>query len=155
MSKSLHTCAKENFERSCIDTLRENGSRITQPRRLVIQCLAQAERPLSAREVCEEISKESENIDQVSVYRSLDTLKELGLLHQVFPSGGYLACFHSACHSTLHVLTRCVQCENIEEIDVPHSVVAPILDHLKKLHQFFPDEHIFQMNGLCTSCRKE
>jgi len=159
MSDSIHNCAGyncagENFEQSCIEALRKNGSRITQPRRLVIKCLGAAKKPLSAREVFETIGDEHGSVDQVSVYRSLETLTELGLLHQVFPSGGYLACFHSNCQTTRHVLIRCSKCEMIRELDVPQDTVAPMLVYLEEQQEFFPDEHVFQMNGLCRSCKK-
>ena len=147
----------KNFEEQSLKLLKENGARITQPRKLVISCLANSPKPLSAKEVYEQISKDSSasKIDQVSVYRILETLAELELVHQVFPSGGYMACFHSQCGSTLHVLIRCTSCESIKELDVPQETVAPMVSYLKNEQGFTPDDHVFQMNGLCSNCQEK
>lgn len=147
----------ESFLTACKRALRETGARVTQPRISVIRCLAEAAEPLSAREVFERISRDREaaNVDQVSVYRILEALSELGLIHQVFPSGGYLPCFHQNCSSTLHVLIRCTSCERVDELDVPQETLAPMVWYLRNEQDFYPDEHLFQMNGLCAACRQK
>jgi Fur family ferric uptake transcriptional regulator len=144
----------EQYEQACTAALRGSGARVTKPRLAVIHCLATAIRPLTARELFEELQRTNEvrGVDQVSIYRILEALRELGLVHQVFPSGGFLPCFHHSCTSQLHVLIRCSQCERIEELDVPQETLAPIIWYLKNNKGFQPDEHLFQMNGLCQQC---
>ena len=155
MPKSLNTLEScnhsDNFVDVCTSALKGSVARITKPRLAVINCLANANGPLSAREIYEIISKNKDlgSIDQVSVYRILEAISKLELIHQVFPSGGYLACFHSAWESMLHVLIRCSSCEEIKELDVPQETVAPMIWYLKKEQSFHADEHVFQMNGLC------
>ena len=145
----------EQFLETCKVALRKTGARVTQPRLSVIRCLATAGKPLSARELFEQIEKDQSlgKVDQVSVYRILEALSELELVHQVFPSGGYLPCFHRDCRATLHVLIRCSACEHIEEIDIPQETLAPMIWYLQNERGFYPDEHVFQMNGLCSKCR--
>lgn len=142
---------------NCLQTLRESGARITAPRRLVIQCLADAKSPLSPREILQIVktAPDSGSLDQVSVYRILEALLELGLVHRVAPSGSFIACRHTTCVSTLHVLTRCTKCEKAVETDVPAKVVAPLLNYLKTDLKFLPQDHIFQIDGLCGSCQKK
>ena len=154
--KPLPSAAAEAFLEACTKALRKSGARVTQPRIAVIRCLASSETPLSARDVFERIQgdKNAPSVDQVSVYRILDTLCELELLHQVFPSGGYLPCLHQECSSKLHVLIRCSECEFIEELDVPQETLAPMIWYLKDERGFYPDEHMFQLNGLCSKCKK-
>jgi len=156
MNKAKVNERAKTFLDSCVSLLRKDGSRITQPRLLVINCLGRSDSPLTAREVHEIISKDKKasNIDQVSVYRILEALLKLELVHQVFPSGGYLACFHIKCGAAVHVLTRCSSCEQIEELDLPQEAIAPILRYLKTKQHFQPDSHLFQMNGLCSECRE-
>ena len=128
---------------------------MTKPRVAVIRCVATSEVPLNAREIFEHVSADpdSSSVDQVSVYRILEALSELGLIHQVFPSGGYVPCLHSNCGSKLHVLIRCSSCNRINELDVPQETLAPFLYYLRNDQQFHPDEHVFQMNGTCAACR--
>ncbi len=146
----------EQFLESCKQALRKTGARVTQPRLSVVRSLATAGKPLSARELFDRIENDKSlpGVDQVSVYRILDTLSELDLVHQVFPSGGYVPCFHRDCRATLHVLIRCATCERIEELDVPQETLAPMLWYLQNERGFFPDEHVFQMNGQCSDCHQ-
>ena len=146
----------EAYERACVEALRKSGARVTKPRLAVIRCLARSDNPLSARELFEAIEQQDtqDSADQVSVYRILDALAGLGMVHQVFPSGGYLPCLHHACGAQLHVLIRCSKCEQIQELDVPQETLAPVIWYLKDNVGFEADTHVFQMNGLCKSCDK-
>lgn len=145
---------QEKFVETCVAALRSSGGRVTKPRLAVVQAVSAAQTPLTAREVYESVAEDSElgTIDLVTVYRVLETFEELGLVHQVFPSGGYLPCFHSGCGSAMHILIRCSSCEDIEELDVPQETIAPMLWYLRGSHGFSPDEHLFQINGTCSSC---
>ena len=156
--KVAHSCenAHLSFTKVCLEVLRESGARVTQPRRAVISCLGKADKPLSAREVYEEISCDSSvsSVDQVSVYRILETLSELELVHQIFPSGKYIPCLHSNCDNIVHVIVRCTSCEAINELNIPQETFAPMQAYLQTKYDFFLDQQVFQVNGLCASCKK-
>ena len=152
-----HRCShgnKKEFIGTSLELLRKSGYRITGPRKLVLDCLAQVSRPLSPRGMLEHIEADSStpNIDQVSIYRILEALYELGIVHKVGPSGEYIACHHLDCHAQPHILLRCTSCNAINEIDVPQPVVEPMRWFLKEKHQFMPDAHMFQIDGLCQTC---
>ena len=154
MIKSKMT-PQQSFLENCSVKIKESGGRVTQPRLAVISCLGGASQPMTARMIFEHL-QESEgisNIDQVSVYRTLEMLVGLGLIHQVFPSGGYLACLHHHCEAKSHVLIRCSKCESIDEIDIPAQVIAPLVYYLQDKPGFEPELHAFQMNGVCVRCR--
>lgn len=144
----------QTFVETSLDVLRSLGARVTKTRSAVLQALSSTKKPLSARELFELVSKSKDagKIDQVTVYRILETLEEFGLIHRVFPSGGYLPCFHQNCGDSLHILIRCSSCEDITELDVPQETLAPMLWHLKEKHGFLPNAHFFQINGLCSPC---
>jgi Fe2+ or Zn2+ uptake regulation protein len=141
----------------CLEALRKAGCRITRQRMAVIDCLAHANSPLSAPDLYEQLSQsdESDSLDRASVYRALDTLLELDLVHRVPLTGAYLACKHQSCKKFHHVLYRCTQCEKVQELDVPNEVVAPLLFHLKESLNVTPDTHLLHMDGLCKACSKE
>ena len=145
---------KSDYIENCETALKDSGARITKPRRAVIRCLSSADGALTPREILEVIlkDKESEDIDQVSVYRILETLSSLGLVHQVFPSGGYIACFHIRCDKKHHVLIRCSSCETTSELDVPEETLSPMFWFLEKEVGFSPTGHVFQVNGYCKDC---
>lgn len=143
-----------DFKSHSIEALRHSGSRVTKQRIAVIECIATASKPLTAPEVFEKLSKRSSGapLDKVSVYRVLDTLLELNLVHRIAPSGAYIACNHRSCTNVHHILSRCTECEEVKELDVPNEVVAPLLFHMKSAFQFVPDSHLLCMDGVCVDC---
>lgn len=134
--------------------LKENQLRVTQPRKLVIQCLKKQNNPLSARELMKEIEDQFD-IDQVTIYRILETFLEIGLIHQVFPSGGYLLCDHIKCQHGIHIMLHCKTCQNHKEIEIPKEVFAPLEWYLKQSHKFEPQHHLFQIDGRCDQCQSK
>lgn len=142
----------DNFIEACSNAFRESGGRVTETRLAVVRCLANSQQPLTAKEIFDKLDRKSK-IDQVSVYRILEALLELDLVHQVFPSGGYIPCHHTSCEQSFHILTRCSSCNAIEESHVPADKVEPLVSYLKNKKKFYPDVHVIQINGLCVSCK--
>ncbi len=150
-----HKCdSVPHYEELCIQKLKASGARITQPRLAVIRCLAHSKDPLTPREILEEMAKDKDlaKIDQVSVYRIIEALQALGLVHQIFPSGGFVACSHLECSLDLHLLTRCVACGTTAELDVPDAVLAPMRWYLTEELGFAIKEHFIQIDGTCAKC---
>lgn len=144
----------EQFRISCLKTLRQVGCRITQQRRAVIDCLAEAQAPLSAPELFARLDSASTEakIDRVSVYRILDTLLEHKLVHRIAPNGSFVACTHHKCRHAYHVLSRCTECQGVQEVDIPAEVIDPLLRHMASNKQFIPDTHLLHMEGVCGEC---
>lgn len=142
-----------DFTKACLDALRDGGGRVTGARLAIIECIANTKLPLTAKELYENLQDKTK-VDQVSVYRTLETLLELDLIHQVFPSGGYIPCFHLSCEQSYHILTRCSQCNSIEEMHIPVDKVEPLINFLKSKKKFYPDTHLIQINGVCSDCKK-
>jgi Fe2+ or Zn2+ uptake regulation protein len=115
-----------SFRERSKELLKVSGGRITGPRLLVIKCLDEADVPLSAQDIFERIesvsSKEEERVDKVTVYRILEKLTELNLVHRVGSQQKYMACHHvhekgELCkEGGLHVLIQCSNCGITEEI---------------------------------------
>ncbi|MCB0330067.1 MAG: transcriptional repressor [Bdellovibrionales bacterium] len=140
-------------ERSC-DLIRERGGRVTKSRVAIMELLAASPEPLSAAQIYERMEKSEQQLtlDRVSVYRTLETLQQLGVLHRVNPDGRYLACIHGDCCGMYHVMSHCTECHSVRELDVPKEVVAPLLFHMSNSLQFSPDEHLLHLDGVCKQC---
>lgn len=154
---STDTCpTKATYTSSCRDALRAAGLRVTKKKLAVIDCLSKAAQPLSAPEVFTLLGKaqSKKTIDKVSVYRILETLYELKLVHRVSPSGKYIACFHQQCTGVHHVLARCSRCKAVHEYDVSRDMVSPLAAYLKRKFGFCPDQHVLSMDGLCAQCSR-
>ena len=145
----------QSFQELCLKTLKDSGARLTRARMALIECLADADEPLAPKEILQKTQdrlKGQESVDGVTVYRILDRFCELGLVHQVSPSGGYLACTHLACTEHPHIMTFCIKCQQATEIHVPDEVMAPLLWFLRSQNKFEPKKHLFQLDGICESC---
>jgi Fe2+ or Zn2+ uptake regulation protein len=140
------------FVSLCTDRLKLSGARITKPRLAVMRCLGAARSPLTAREISGAVQR-SAKVDQVTVYRILSAFAELGLVHQVGPAGGFVACSHLACNSDLHILSHCTSCGRSEEIEVPAAIMSPVRWYLTNAAKFSPGDHVMQVNGRCAGCR--
>ena len=134
--------------------LRSAGFRITQQRVTLLEFLARREKPLTTLEIAKEINKNPnyESMDQVSVYRILETLKELKLVHQVFPEGGYLACHHASCSTPTHLLMTCNECHSVKEVGIPSEYTLDLQNYLNKNFRFVAQTHPLQIMGKCASC---
>lgn len=153
----LKSLTKDQYIHSCTEVLKTHGARITQPRLAVLQCLADSTQPLSPKDILENIQtrKDLGNVDQVSVYRILDKLLKLNLIHQISPQGQFVACGHIECQAPLHILTHCQSCTETQELHVPDGVLAPMLWYLKEEYHFSPHNHYFQIDGTCKSCQQK
>jgi Fe2+ or Zn2+ uptake regulation protein len=149
---------QESFQDICIRTLKESGSRLTKARIALIECLSESKVPLSPKEILERAEKsldKSESMDTVTVYRILDKLYELGLVHRVAPGGDYIACTHLSCQSMPHIMTHCVSCQKTNEIHVPEDILSPLMWFMKTQKKFEPKKHLFQLDGLCERCSQQ
>lgn len=133
-----------------LDVLRQRGHRITRPRRLVVDVLAQQDQPLSPYDIHDLLAERNEKIDTVTIYRILDRLEAYGLAHRIAHTGGFLRCRleeHDACHH--HVICR--DCGAIEEIHCPGMTAVERVAASES--QYRIDSHHVEFLGLCATCK--
>ena len=71
-----------------LNALRGHGLRISTARRVVLQMLFAAERPVSAEELAGGLNGQGTSLDLASLYRNLETLEELGVVRHVHAGHG-------------------------------------------------------------------
>ncbi|HRI43322.1 MAG TPA: transcriptional repressor [Fimbriimonadaceae bacterium] len=124
------------FEERSLALLKREGFRITMPRVQVIRTLAQSHTPLTAYGIHEQIVSTGGRIDVVSVYRILETLTRIGLVHHICHIGlvdGYLACQLGSEHLSESQHLYCTKCEAVREVETPAEVLRAIRRQLKDL----------------------
>lgn len=140
------------FQEIAVKKLRENGFRITNTRLLVLACLENSERAMTANEIFESIRSMGYAIDHVSVYRILSTLTAMDLIHHIGVVDGYWACRmeHPEPHDTEHLV--CTKCGNIIELSF-----APEFSKLSKMRAatagFAPENIKIEVQGTCSKCQ--
>ena len=124
------------------------GQRLTRPRRLVIEALAGAVEPQSARALHEAVG--TERIDLVTVYRTLDWLKEIGLARAVLTGEGVERVELVPAGSHTHHLV-CDACGAVRTVSVC-GLDRTIAERIEREHGFRVDHHQLIFHGRCGDC---
>ena len=130
--------------------LQENGYRLTEARRAVVETVAASPRALTPLEVYDAAREEYPALGLVTVYRTLEKLEELHLIQRVHQPAGCQA-FIASGKGHQHLLL----CENCGQVtffegDNLNKLIAAISE--KTGYQI--DEHWLQLFGLCESCKQ-
>jgi Fur family ferric uptake transcriptional regulator len=132
------------------DRILAAGQRITPQRDLIAGVLEQAGRPLGAQELVAAVERRDARIGRATVFRTLQSLQEAGIVQHVpLPGGqgGYLLCPTSGHHHHL----VCQHCGQVE--DLPEDAVAAFVDAVARQHGFAVDHASFELSGTCAACR--
>jgi|WetSurMetagenome_2_1015567.scaffolds.fasta_scaffold10790_4 Fur family transcriptional regulator, ferric uptake regulator len=130
--------------------LKKNGLRRTAAREFILKLLADAQRPLSHHDILEK-GKGKTGFDRVTVYRTLETLQNKGLLHRIQGMDGtWRYCRHRSespgeCAGN-HIHFVCSKCDRmfcLPEQPLPWISAPPgAIIHSKQL----------VVHGYCAAC---
>jgi len=127
--------------------LKVHGLRVTAAREAIIEALAAAHDPLSIEALLTRLPKKA--ADQATVYRTLESFMEKGIVRQVVLSPER-ALYELAGDDHHHIV--CVRCGRIEHIELKDCAHFE-KDALKASAQFKTIErHALELYGLCTTC---
>jgi len=135
---------------SCTEALREEGYRLTPQRMMVIEALHSGDEHISAEEIYVQVRAKYRYANISTVYRTLELLKELGLVTEIALGDGRVR-YHPAEKGHHHHLV-CHKCGRI--IDLPESALAPLEDSILRDYQFKADLKHLAVFGLCAPCQK-
>lgn len=129
------------------DRLREHGLRRTPQRELILAAVDRLGHA-TPDEVLAEVRTRSEAINISTVYRTLETLEELGLVRHAHLSDR-APTYHSVSeHEHFHVVCR--NCRRVLSVDP--SVVADLSRRLRAEHRFVVDVGHLTVFGTCEEC---
>jgi Fur family ferric uptake transcriptional regulator len=136
---------------SCIESLQEKGYRLTPQRIMVVDALHSVESHISAEEIFEKLKKRYPYANISTVYRTLDLLKELGLVAEISVGDGIMR-YHAREHSSHHHLV-CRKCGKITEL--PEPELKPLEAVLLTDYLFKADVRHLTIFGLCSVCQNQ
>jgi Fur family ferric uptake transcriptional regulator len=132
---------------SVLDALRSSGMRVSTPRRVIVEALFAADRPVSAQEIAAGLDGERTRLDLASVYRNLETLESLGIVRHVHAG-------HGAGRYVLAGRAReyvaCERCGAVSEID-SRRLDGPRAEVLRQSGYRVSFAH-FPLVGVCPRC---
>lgn len=130
--------------------LQVHNLRDTQPRRLVLRALAEIGKPATHKEVFDVIQSHEATVNLVTVYRTLDTFEELGIVHRHPSSGGIVLCSKSE-QKGHHGFLSCQKCGKVEEFIDPNLCKEE--NRIAQNAGFRPKNHISEILGVCAKCQ--
>ena len=129
--------------------LRELGYRLTPQRQLILTVLQESDEHISAEEIHAHVCEKSPYINISTVYRTLELLKNLGLVTETDLGSGRFR-YHYTDKGHHHHLI-CERCSAI--IDVDESLFLPIQQTLFKEYSFRANINHFAIFGRCINCQ--
>jgi len=110
-----------------------------------------AEKPLSAYGIHQEIVASGAKVDVVSVYRTLETLSKMSLVHHIGIVDGYMACRFDDTHEEEAQHVVCTECGKVTELELPPAVTDMTNRQLKDLG-YVPRQTRVEILAVCPSC---
>ena len=136
---------------SIIQTLRENGFRITKTRESVLRFLEKQEAPTNAKEILSYLKKKKLAVNKTTIYRELHFLYEQGYIQEVFVDHGVR--YIELAHKDHHHHVRCSECGIMKDIEV-QAAIGKDIHRIQKKTGFTVTDHIIEFIGICPSCKK-
>lgn len=141
MSKSL----LKSYDAYC----KEARLRASEPRRFVLEIIANAKKPATAYEILDALAKKIKSPKPPTVYRALESLSEHGFIHRIESLNAYIACDESHRHQGSQFMI-CDGCGRVEEI---HLCSAPeSLQKQAAAKKFSIEYWNVELHGTCIRC---
>lgn len=144
MEKALHATVATRM--AAID------QRYTRGRRLLVEVLADAPRPLTAAELV----AAGPELPQSTAYRNLAVLGQAGVVHRVVGSDDFVRYeLAEAVTGRHHHHLVCRLCGAVEDFAVPPALerrVDSLMDDLGADHGFRAEAHRLDVLGTCAAC---
>jgi Fur family transcriptional regulator, ferric uptake regulator len=137
---------------------RGQGCRWTVPRQAVLSCLTQSNRHMSPKDIFAEIGRKFPGIGLTSVYRTLELLDRMGLLHKIRIGDGQIRYgLKQQDRDDHHHHLICTRCGKIIDytdfVDEELELIKKTEASLASRHGFKIQDHKIEFYGICGSCR--
>jgi Fur family zinc uptake transcriptional regulator len=125
------------------------GERWTSPRRRTYELLAKAGRPVKAYDLIAAFGPTPRPAKPPTVYRALDFLESLGLVHRVAGLSAFIACQGTTgAHRAEFLICDCCGCADEVDFDA-----GRLLETVAKPHGFQVERILLEVHGLCPACQ--
>jgi Fe2+ or Zn2+ uptake regulation protein len=129
--------------------LKNAGYKVTPARVAILEIFSKSKNPLDAETIYKQLKKKHNNINEVTVYRTLTSFTESGILKRVDlrKNSTY---FEFASEHHHHIV--CTKCDTVEDIENKEleKVLGKIVNKLSKFKRI--KEHSLEFFGLCVKC---
>ena len=140
----------ESLKEAARERLTRQGEQWTDMRAAVFEALASFDKPASAYDVAEQVSKnEGRRIAANSVYRILDLFVGANLARRVESANAYIANQHPGClHDCIFLI--CDTCGQAVHID--NDTLTSVVREAAKTAGFSAPRPVIEVRGTCGEC---
>jgi Fur family zinc uptake transcriptional regulator len=145
-----HDHGGEDLKTAAKDRLTESGEQWTGMREAVFDALSGFDRPASAYDIAEAVSKaQDRRVAANSVYRILDLFVGANLARRVESANAYVANNHPAClHDCIFLICdTCGQAKHIDDDSISDNV-----RRAAEKSGFAPTRPVIEVRGTCEDC---
>jgi Fur family zinc uptake transcriptional regulator len=145
-----HEHSGENLATAAQSALMEAGEQWTDMRADVFAALAQYDRPASAYDIAEDLTKSrGKRVAANSVYRILDLFVKTNLANRIESSNAYIANTHPGClHDCIFMI--CDKCGQTTHFD--DDRITGALRNAGEKSGFSEVRPVVELRGLCDAC---
>ena len=129
-------------------------SELNKKQSLVMNLLSQAKGPLSAYQILHDLYDHGFR-GPTQVYRVLDKLLELGMVHRIESMNSFVACQQEKCHEKnkeINLFTICKICGSVQEL--LSNGLKNLVKSLSKDNNFLLKSSVLELNGVCSKCKE-
>ena len=132
-----------------VESVRKRGYRMTPQREMILDAIHD-EGHITADDIFQRVRAKSPAVNLATVYRTLELLKELGIVTAIDTGEG---CVHYELAGELpHHHLVCEGCGHILELD--RDVLLPLEDELCRRYGFTVNFNHLALFGTCPKCQK-
>lgn len=124
------------------------GQKLTRIRRKVLQLLIESTEPAKAYDLLANLDGEGA-AKPPTIYRALDFLQDMGLVHKIESLNAYVACGHTS-HSHSAVFLICDECGGAEELHAVETTSAVTRE--TEAAGFKINHAVIEARGTCRKC---
>jgi Fur family transcriptional regulator, zinc uptake regulator len=135
----------------CVD----QGARLTEKRRRVLQVVLESSEPLSAYQIADHYRDlYGKTLSVMSVYRMLNFLKENELVHRLETTNQYLPCSHISCRHPHEVpqFLICDKCRNVDEVGIRKEILQELSANIEDTGFALARQQL-EFHGVCRACQ--
>lgn len=148
--KHNHAICIENAMDIADQRCKDQGVRLTQLRRRVLELIWQSHKPLGAYDLLDMLSGASQKrIAPPTIYRALDFLQQQRLVHRIASLNAFIGC----CASDPHLNSAFLICQQCEvAIELEQTAIQLAIEATGKHSGFSVISTAVEVVGLCPGC---
>ena len=127
---------------------------LTALRKNILAILLNAQQPLKAYDILEQLKKTHKNAEPPTVYRVLDFFVKNHIIHRIESSHAYILCHsHKGIEATdkqKHIIMLCQTCHSSQEVF--DSVMHTLIDQITSNQDFHMKSNFVELIGFCEKC---